>query len=269
MEIRRLVTAIIVSFFALGAASAQAQQASDPRIGDLIQAKKIRVAIGLGSPALAMKDPSGEVHGPAMDLAVALATKMGVELQPVQYPRPGAILDGVRNNEWDVTFLVMDPARAEIVDFSPPYMQSDFTYLVAAASTKKASAEMDQPGVRIAVPRNDASDLRLTKIVQHAEIVRMDSIAAAMDLLRNGQVDAYAAPRVTLMGLMSQLPGARVLDDGFASIGFAAMVPKGQTGRLAYLSEFIEAAKANGLVKQTIEQAHLRGVKIAPAQKAD
>ncbi|HKS84065.1 MAG TPA: transporter substrate-binding domain-containing protein [Pseudolabrys sp.] len=268
MRARQMLAAGL-GFFILGVAGAPAQQTADPRIADIVHARKLRVALGLGSPALAIKDPSGEVHGPAMDLAVALATRMGVDLKPVQYPRPGAVLDGLANHEWDVTFLVADPARAAIVDFSPPYMLSDFTYLVPASSTKKAAAEMDQQGVRIAVPRNDASDLRLTKIIQHAELVRVDSIAAALDLVRGGQAEAYAGPRVVLLGLAGQVPGARVLDDGFADIAFAAMVPKGKAGHLAYVSEFIEAAKAGGLVKQAIDQAHLHGVKVAPPRKAE
>jgi len=46
---------------------------------------------------------------------------------------------------------------------------------------------MDQPGTRIAVPRGDASDLRLTAILKHAELVRVDSIAAAIDLVQAGK----------------------------------------------------------------------------------
>lgn len=42
-------------------------------------------------------------------------------------------------------------------------------------------------------------------------------------------------------------------------------VPKGQLGRHAYVSDFIEEAKTSGLVKQTVERAGLRGVQIAPA----
>jgi ABC-type amino acid transport substrate-binding protein len=50
---------------------------------------------------LAMKDPTtGEVRGPALDLARALAKKIGVKLETVEYPRPGAILAGVKNSEW-------------------------------------------------------------------------------------------------------------------------------------------------------------------------
>ena len=246
-----------------------AQKAADPRVADLVEARKLRVGIGLGSPALAIKDTaSGDPRGPALDLGRALAAKIGVDLEPVYYARPGAVLEGLRTNAWDVTFLVADPARAGEADFSPPYMQSDFTYIVLAGSPIGSVADADRVGVRIAVPRGDASDLRLTRILKHAELVRTDSIAAAIELVRGGNASAYAAPRFVLLAEAARQPGARVLDDHFAIISMAAMVPKGHARRLAYVSEFLEEAKASGLVKQTIERGGLRGVQVAPAGTA-
>ena len=128
---------------------------------------------------------------------------------------------------------------------------------------------MDQPGTRIAVPRGDASDLCLTAILKHAELVRVDSIAAAIDLVQAGKIDGYAAPRVVLLALSNKAPGSRVLDDGFANIVWVAMVPKGKAGHVAYVNDFLEEAKATGLVKHTIDQANLHGLQVAPSGKAN
>jgi len=43
-------------------------------------------------------------------------------------------------------------------------------------------------------------------------------------------------------------------------------VSKGQGARLVYISEFIEQAKASGLVQQAIERASLPGHQVAPAK---
>lgn len=267
MASKRMLTFIGITAFVACVFAAQAEQAHDPRIADLVQSGKLRIALGLGSPALATKDPkSSEVLGPALDLARALATKIGVQLEPVEYPRPGAVLRGIQTNEWDVTFLVADPARSAEADFSPPYVQTDYTYLVPAGSSKHSVADVDQPGVRIAVPRGDGSDLRLTKMLKHAELVRADSIAAIIDMVRAGQVDAYAGPRVVLLKLSDQSPGSRVLFDGFADIAYVAMVPKGKAGRIAYVSDFIEEAKSSGLVQRIIDQYGLKGIQVAGAK---
>src|SRR5262245_16430091 len=148
MKAKRIIAALVFVVAVVSVWAADAQWSADPRVTDLVQSGKLRVALGLGSPVLAMKDANtDQVRGPALDLAQALAKKIGVKLEPVEYPRPGAILAGLKNNEWDVTFLVADPARLADADFSPPYMQSDFTYLVPAGSSKRSVADMDQPGV--------------------------------------------------------------------------------------------------------------------------
>ncbi len=261
-----LTLALGIGTWVTGAQTAYAQQAKDPRVADLVQAGRLRVGIGLGTPALAVKNPTtGDVRGPALDLGRALAARIGVELVSVEYPRPGAVIEGARTNAWDVAFLVIDPSRAEEADFSHPYMQSDFTYLVPAGSSIRNVADADQPGIRIAVPRGDASDLHLTRILKRGELVRTETLPAAVELVRTGGAHARAAPRPILLAESAKLPGSRVLEDGFAVISYAALVPKGQAGRLAYVNEFIEEAKAGGLVNRTIEGAGLRGVQVAPA----
>lgn len=239
----------------------------DARIADLAKAGKLRVALGLGTPAIAVKNPAtGELRGPAVDLGRALAARIGVEFVGVEYPRPGAVLEGIKTNAWDIAFLVVDPERAKLADFAPPHMQSDFSYLVLAASPIRKAADADRPGVRIAVPRGDASDLTLTRLLKSAKLVRTDTLAAGVELLRNGGVEARAAPRPVLIAEAAQLPGSRVLPDGFAAISWAALVPKGRAGRLAYVTEFIEEAKASGAVKRAIEVAGLKGVEVAPGK---
>jgi polar amino acid transport system substrate-binding protein len=265
VALRFVLFLVLAQFFG---ATCEAQQFSDPRVSDLVQAGRLRVAIGLGNRVSAIKDPvTGELHGVAFDLAHALAARIGIELQTVEYPRPGLVLDGVRMNAWDVTFLVIDPERSAEADFSPPYMQSDFTYLVPAGSPIRNVEEADQPGIRIGVPRGDAVDLRLGRILKQAVLMRVDNQAAGADLLRTGQANAYAAPRPALQALSAELPGSHVLDDAFAVISYAALVPKGNAGRLAFVSEFIEASKASGLVRQVIDRAGLGGIEVAPLRK--
>ena len=94
-----LTLALGIAAAVIGAQILYAQQAPDPRVADLVQAGKVRVGLGLGSPPIATKDPvTGELRGPAWDLARALAARIGIRLLPVEYPRPGAVMEGVRAN---------------------------------------------------------------------------------------------------------------------------------------------------------------------------
>jgi polar amino acid transport system substrate-binding protein len=245
-----------------------AQQPPDPRVADLVQAGALRIGLGLGSSTTATKDPAtGEIRGIGFELGRTLAERIGTKLVSVEYPRPGAVIDGLRTDAWDVTVLLVDPVRAAQVDFSHPFMQSDLTYLVPAGSTIQSVADADQQGRRIAVARGDTSDLVLTRTVKRAELVRLDSIAAAVELMRTGGADAIALNRPSLIGQSAALPGSRVLSDGFGEISSAMAVPKGHAARLAYINEFIDGAKASHLVDRIIQELALQGVRVAPPER--
>ena len=78
-----------------------------------------------------------------------------------------------------------------------------------------------------------------------------------------GQADAFASIRGVLLAHSAKLSGSRVLDEHYGDNLLGMVVPKGQAARLAYISEFIEQAKASGLVQQAIERAGLPGHKVA------
>jgi len=77
-----------------------------------------------------------------------------------------------------------------------------------------------------------------------------------------------ASPRIALVAYSTKLPGSRVLDDRYGANLVGLAVPKGQAGRLAYISEFIEEAKSSGLIQRAIERAGLPGIEAAPPGKA-
>jgi polar amino acid transport system substrate-binding protein len=243
-----------------------AQQAADPRVADLVHTGKLRAGVGVVAPHWAVKEPAtGELRGVAVDIARALAKRLGVELVMVEYPSPPAVLDGLKTGAWDVGFLAIDPSRAALVDFSPAYLQIDATYLVQGSSPIRKVSDADQPGVRIAVTRKSVEEIVLDRMLQRAELKSVDTIPAAFELLRTGNADALAVPRPAALQFSARLPGSRVLVDRFHTTSGAMAVPKGQAGRLAYISEFVELAKASGLVKSAIEHVGVRGVEVAPA----
>jgi ABC-type amino acid transport substrate-binding protein len=89
---QKIVLILIVALsVTLGSAGRlKAQQQFDHRVSDLIQAGNLRAGVGVVAPHWAVKDAvSGELSGVAVDLARALAQRIGVQLVPVEYPSPG------------------------------------------------------------------------------------------------------------------------------------------------------------------------------------
>jgi polar amino acid transport system substrate-binding protein len=239
-------------------------QTTDPRIADLVRAGKLRAGVGVVAPHWAVKNPqTSELQGVAVDVARALARRIGIELVVVEYPSPPAVLNGLKDNAWDVGFLAIDPSRAAVVDFSPPYLQIDATYLVPDGSSIASVTDADRSGIRIAVTSKSVEEIVLSRLLKQAELRTVDTIPAGFELLRAKNADVLAAPRPALLLLASRFPGSRVLADRFHAAFGAMAVPKGQTARLAYITEFIEQAKASGLVQQAIDAASVRGVQVA------
>jgi polar amino acid transport system substrate-binding protein len=253
---------------AAGATVADAQQITDPRVADLVGAGKVRGALYL--PQYAADPVTGELRGGAggivmIALGRALAKRLGVEIVLVGHPTPGKAVECLNQGSCDLALgMAIDPTRASEVDFSPPFMQLDFTYLVPLDSSVRNIADADRPGVRIASVRNHASTLALARILKHAELVYADTPDATFDLLRAGRADALAQARPVLLDYAAQWPGSRVLQERYGAYFLAMALPKGRPERLAYITEFVEEAKATGVVQRAIDEGRLRGIQVAP-----
>jgi polar amino acid transport system substrate-binding protein len=226
---------------------------------------KLRVGINYGNPVLATRDAvSGELRGVAVDLARELGTQADLPIELVPFESAGKMFDAVKAGAWDVAFLAIDPGRAGEIDFTAPYIEIEGTYLVPPGSPLRAIADVDRKGVRMGVSANSAYDLFLTRSIHHAQLVRAPSPDAAFELIVGGKVDVVAGVRQHLVANAGKLPGSRVLDGRFMAIEQALGIPKGRDAGAKYLREFIEDAKASGLVARAIEKAGVRGVSVAP-----
>ena len=252
----------------IGVTIANAQQIPDPRVADLVRAGKVRGALFL--PQYTTDPVTGELRGAAggvvmIALARALAARLGVEVLLIGHPTPLKATECLQADACDVALgMGIDPTRETEVDFSSPFMQLDFTYLVPSGSSIRSVADADRPGVRIAAVRNHASTLALSRILKHAQLVYAETPDTTFDRLRAGHADALAQACPVLLDYSTQLPASRVLQERYGAYLLAMALPKGKAGRLAYITEFIEEAKASGLVQRAIERGGLRGVQVAP-----
>lgn len=247
-------------------ATAEAQQTSDPRIADLVAAGKAR--FGTFPPQYSKDATTGELKGPWVEVMRALGAHMGLSVVFTEVPTPSKLVECLGTGLCDVGSLGFDPTRADQVGgFTPPFMQVEYTYLVPAGSAIRSVADADRPGVRIAVVRNHASTLTLSRIVKQAEQITAETPDAAFDLLRSGRVDAWASVRPALLDSSAALPGSRVLEESYGANFPALVVPKGQAGQLAYISEFVEEAKASGVVQRAIDRAGQPGYRVAAPAK--
>ena len=247
-----------------GAQGAQTPGAREAREA-LAPTGALRVALQLANPLNVVQDAaSGEMVGVGFDLGNELARRLGVPFAPVLYPSVGALLDAGKTGAWDVAFVGFSPARAQEWDFTGLHLEVEFGYLVPAGPAIATVADVDRPGMRLAVQANSGSDAFFSPLLAHAAVVRAPSNPAALEAVRAGQADAMGSTKPVLFELATQLPGSRVLDDRPGIDPHAMALPQGRELALAYARRFVEDAKTGGLVQAAIDRAGVRGAVVAP-----
>ena len=223
---------------------------------DLAPSGTLRAGINYGNPILAQRDPAtGDLRGITVDLSKELARRIGVPVELVPYDAAGKMTDALKTGAWDVAFLAVDPARAEEISFTAPYLEIEGTYLVPAGSPIRTIADVDREGVRIAAGAKSAYDLFLSRNLTRATIVRAPTALEAVDKFKTDKLEAVAGVRQALVSAAATIPGSRVLDERFMVIGQAAGVPKGRDAGARYVREFIEDAKASGFVAKALKDS--------------
>jgi polar amino acid transport system substrate-binding protein len=246
--------------------SAEAQSPSPATRTEMAPTGKLRVAFPVNALTAPKNVTTGELGGLTADVGRELARLLGVPYEPVEFATPGKFIEVAGGDVWDIAVLSPDPARAKVADWSGAVFELDYTYLVPPNSKLTTSAEVDQPGVRVGAVRGDSQELVVTRVLKNGEVVRFEGWPATMEALRDGKVDAVAGNRVTLPTNAKELPGSRILDDGFAKQELVLYVPKGRPAALAYVQEFVKQSIASGLVQRIIDRSGRPGLKAGSGQ---
>jgi polar amino acid transport system substrate-binding protein len=224
----------------------------------------LRVGLNMSNFLLTRTDAAtGKPLGVAHDLGQELARRLGLPIQFVPHPNPGALADAANKNIWDVGFLGAEPQRANEIDFTAAYVEIESTYLVPAGSALKHANEVDRKGVRIIVPAKAAYELYLSRTINNAELIKEAGADASFKRFVDEKFDALAGLKPRLISDQAKLPGSVIVEGSFTAVQQAAGVPKGRANAAKYLSTFIEDVKASGLVAKAIAENQVVGLSIA------
>jgi polar amino acid transport system substrate-binding protein len=240
----------------------------DAVLQQLAPTGSLRIAIAVApSPSAQFAIKDGETfRGVAVTLGRALAGKLGVTPQILPHQASGEIQNSAADNKWDVAFLPVDEERKKFVDFGNAYHLLQSTFLVAADSPIRSVKDADAKGIAIGGVANTATFRAATKATPSATHIEFAKVDAAVAAMQENRIQAIALSRESLSGLLGKIAGSRILDDAFLNSSTAVCVPKGRPAALAYVSEFIEEAKASGLVRRALDEMGLTSSQIAPAR---
>jgi polar amino acid transport system substrate-binding protein len=234
-------------------------------VADLAPSGKLRAAINLGNPILAIRDPgTREPRGVSVDLARELGKRLSVPVEFVVYESAGNVVAGQKAGAWDIAFVAIDPARASEIRFTAPYVVIEGSYLVPERSSIRSNAEVDRTGVRVVVGAGSAYDLYLSRELKRATLVRAPTSPAVTDMLVAQGLDVAAGVKQQLEADAKRVPGVRLLDVRFMVINQAMATPRGRDAGANYMDAFVEEMKANGFVAKSLQKHGIAGAAIAP-----
>ena len=234
-------------------------------VAQLAPSGRLKVAINVGNVVLAQKGGSQGATGPSVDIANELGRRLGVPVDLIVYDTAGLVVSSLDTDHWDLAFMAIDPARADQIAFTAPYVFIEGTYMVKADAPYHNVGDLDRPGVRIAVGKGAAYDLYLSRTLKQATIVRSATSVLAIDQFKHDGLEAVAGVRQALEQAAASAAGYRVLPDSFNRIDQAVAIPKGREDALRYVAAFIEQLKASGFVRAALDRAGQTGVPVAPS----
>ncbi|MGH3246293.1 MAG: transporter substrate-binding domain-containing protein [Trebonia sp.] len=221
-------------------------------VTDLTPAGGLRVALNLGNPVL-VQGTSAAPRGVTVDIANELAARVGVPAEFRCFDAARDCFAAVVTGEADLCFLAIEPARADSIAFTAPYVLIEGVYAVPRESRLTTVTEVDSADVRIGVKHGSAYDLFLTRTLRHASVVRG---AEGTEEFVTGNLEAAAGVREPMTEFVAAHPACRLIEGRFMEIRQAlgtARTKRPETTR--FLHDLVEELKATGFVADALRRS--------------
>jgi polar amino acid transport system substrate-binding protein len=224
----------------------------DDLTAELAPTGVLRAALNLGNPVL-VQGTAAAPTGVTVDIAHEIGARLGV---PPEFRCFGAARESLQamvDGQADICFLAVEPARAEQVAFTAPYVLIEGVYAVPRESPLTTVAEVDRPGTRIGVKRGSAYDLFLTRTLSHATVVRG---AEGTEVFVAERLEAAAGVREPMTDFVAAHPAYRLIEDRFMVIPQAVGTAKTKRAEtVEFLRALVEELKASGFVAEALRRS--------------
>lgn len=236
-----------------GAASAQTPSgaAAGGTLDRIIKEKKIRITAEVTSPPFGILDKNNQPDGSEIATSRQLAKDLGVELELVQVTGPQripALLAGRADVAISSLSITFD--RAKTVMFAPPH--GALSIVVAGPKSKPIRNAADMAGKKIGLTRATLEEATVPPIApKSASLVMFDDIAATMQAMVSGQVDAAGMSAFAAKSVGDRNPKAEIENKFTVTTAYyAAAVRPGDFDLLQFLRTWVFLNKENGVLAE-------------------
>lgn len=204
-------------------------------------------------PPYEMTNDAGEFEGIDVELAQAIAAKLGLELQIDDMDFDAALL-AAQNGKSDMVMagVSITPERQSVMDFSDTYTTSVQVIIVPEGSDI-ASAD-DLQGKKIGTQRGTTGYLFCVDDFGDENVVAYDNGNTAVQALLNGQIDCVVIDSAVASAYVEANQGLEILDTEYAVEDYAIGFAKGNSAMVSAVNQALAELTADGTVQSIIDK---------------
>ena len=223
-----------------------------------VEPGKLIMSTNAAFPPYEMTADDGSFEGIDVEIAGAIAEKLGLELQIDDMDFDAALL-AAQTGKSDMVMagVTVTEDRQTVMDFSDSYA-AGIQVVIVPEDSDIASID-DMTGKMIGVQRGTTGDQYCSASVEDGgfgeeNVTRYDNGLTAVQALNNGQVDCVVIDNAPAQEFVAANPGLKILDTEYANEDYAIGVAKGNTQLLDAINGAIADLKADGTIQSILDK---------------
>ncbi len=187
------------------------------------------VGMELSYPPFEMTDENNQPTGISVEIAQALADRLGKPLRIENIPFAG-LIPALKTDRIDliISSMTRTEERSQSISFSDPYLNTGLCILVSKNNNANAFEDIDQPGFKVGVKQGTTGHIYANANLENAEILLFEKESAAALEVAQGKIDAFIYDQISIyLHWKKHSDTTRALLDPFNSESWAIGVRKG------------------------------------------
>lgn len=220
---------------------------------------KLTMSTNASFPPYEMVADDGSFEGIDIEVAGAIAQKLGLELQ-VDDMGFDACLQAAQTGKSDIVMagVTVTEERQAVMDFSNSYANGVQVVIVKEGSpiqTVDDLANANMIGCQMGTTGYIfCSDTPENGGFGEDHVTPYDDGAAAVQALMNGQIDAVVIDNKPAQEYVAANPGLKILDGEFTNEDYAIGVAKGNTALLDAINDALEELSNDGTIQSIVDK---------------
>ena len=233
-------------------AKPEAKKDAKPAMSRIDQIKKngkLILATGNYRPFEYHDEKTNKVIGYDIDVAEAIAKKIGVPLEVKEMQFTG-LIPTLQNGQADLVIAAMyiTPARKEVVDFADPYMDTGMVVAVRKDDTA-IKGPNDLNGKVVGVKTGATSEKVAQELNEKGAKITIKSYKETVDYLldlQNGRLDAAINDLLNQLEYNKANPNVKIVGEPFTKAQLGIAVKKGDKELLDLINTVLKELKQSG-----------------------